>query len=93
MNRKPRLGTHEPNATGILRDLRGGITLGGELHGNTPTAPGERAEAACGAGGQGTVHGGQSLLFSAGRSLRRGPSVAAYLGVQIVIAGRSVGRP
>jgi hypothetical protein len=59
------------------------LSLGGEVFGNSATADGERSDVAFNVGGEWLVSKGRGLLFSAGRSFRRGGDLLAYVGLQL----------
>lgn len=71
----------------LNRDISERLKLGLELFGNSKKETDGNYDVAFNVGGELKLSDRFRLLFSAGRSFREGPSVLAYLGIQIVLKG------
>jgi hypothetical protein len=67
----------------VSRECSEQLSLGGEVFGSSATADGQRSDMAFNLGGEWIVSRGRGLLFSAGRSFRKGGDVLAYVGLQL----------
>lgn len=71
----------------ITRNISERLKLGGELFGNSKKEANGQSEIAFNFGGELLLTDRYRLLFSAGRSLRDGPSLMVYFGLRIVLKG------
>ncbi len=71
----------------INRNISERLKLGLELFGNSKKEADGHFEIALNFGGELKLSDRYLVLFSAGRSLREGPSLLAYLGIQIALKG------
>ena len=71
----------------LNRDISERLKLGLELFGNSKKEADGHSDIAFNVGGELKLSDRYLVLFSAGRSLREGPSFLAYLGLRIVLKG------
>ena len=77
----------------LNRRINERLELGAELYSNTARNVGETYDIGFNLGGTLKLSEGYNLLFSAGRSLRYGPDLQAYIALQVVTKGWTGGRP